>query len=332
MKIGHFKSVNNRRFLLPAGLAAIFCTGVIIGWFARQPSSSQSPKALREGGYEYINPVLLCNTNVDTPNNEDTALQDSIKAYLNHASEKDVAVYYLKLLNGGKWVGVNENETFAPASMLKVPTVVAFLKYAEEHAAILDQEVLYDGSFDDNKVEYFKPRQSIRPGHHYSVDQLLTYVIQYSDNNALRLLHTVVDAHDLENIYINLGIQLPTDSPDFMSPKTYSLFLRLLYNSTYLTREMSEKVLRLMDAADFSQGLQGGVPSPILTVEKFGERQVKNDDGTVRERELHDCGIVYTPQSPYVICVMTRGNDFEQLASEIRAISALAYRHTTGSK
>jgi beta-lactamase class A len=292
------------------------------------------PQVLREDGYKYIHPVLICNLNNNLPVTEDQQLNKAIRAYIDTIPGNDVSVYYLPFLPGGKWAGVNEDESFSPASMLKVPTMLAILKYADSHSDFLSKEIYYDGSFDDNKAEYFKPQKAIRPGNYYSIDQLLTYMIGYSDNNAARLLNGSIDAHSLEAIYINLGIQLPSDATthiDFMSPRTYALFLRMLYGSTYLSREMSEKALALMTTVDFPGGLLAGVPPTVTVADKFGERQVFTPRGVLSFRELHDCGIVYSPDHPYLLCIMTRGSDFDTLTTAIRSISKIVYDYVAQS-
>lgn len=289
---------------------------------------------LREGGYHYINPILLCNIDSAPDANEDKNLSSKIQSYISTNSGDDISVYVLRI-GKGRWAGVNINETYSPASMLKVPTMTAILKYAQSHTDFLSKEIYYDGSFDDNKAEFFKPQNTIQPGHSYTVDQLLTYMVSYSDNNATRLLSTSIDQSSLAEIYIDLGVQIPSTGNnviDFMSVKTYALFLRLLYNSTYLTREMSEKALKLMTAPDFPQGLIGSLPTTTEVAQKFGERQIFNPDGTLRQRELHDCGIVYMPDNPYIMCVMTRGEDFSELASVMQGLSKLVYEYISDVK
>ena len=317
------KYLRNRTTLICLLCLVFFGVGIILGRVTEKTTVIK-PKVLREGGYKYINPVLLCNTNNNQAYNEDTTLSKALIKYTEGVSENDISVYFLSLLSG-KWASVNENETFSPASMLKVPTMVETLKYAELHPEILSKQVYYDGSFDDNKVEYFKPQKTIQSGWYYSVDNLLTSIITYSDNNALRLLHDTIALSSFQNLYKDLKIDIPANSIDFMSAKTYSLFLRVLYNSTYLTRESSEKALKLMTTSDFPQGLKSGVPSFIDIANKFGERQVFTPNGTLTQRELHDCGIVYAPDNPYVLCVMTRGQNFDSLISSIKNISALVY-------
>jgi hypothetical protein len=73
---------------------------------------------------------------------------------------------------------------------------------------------------------------------------------------------------------------------------------------------------------EFDQGIVAGVPKGVTIAHKFGEREVVGEP----EKQLHDCGIVYYPKHPYLICIMTRGSDFEKLAQGIRELSELVYK------
>lgn len=56
-----------------------------------------------------------------------------------------ISLYY-RDLNNGQWIGVNEKEDFYPASLLKVPTMIAFLKSVESNEEILNKRVLVKNS------------------------------------------------------------------------------------------------------------------------------------------------------------------------------------------
>lgn len=306
-------------------LICLLCLGVglVIGRVTKDPLIIRS-KVLRESGYTYINPVLLCNTDNQQAYNENKILSKKLISYVNSHTENDISVYFLGL-SGGSWASINENETYSPASMLKVQTMVDALKYAESNPNILSKQVYYDGSFDNNKAEYFKPQKSLEAGKYYTIDQLIQYMITYSDNNAAKLLHDNIDSQSLQELYKDLSIEIPQNTIDFMNAKTYALFLRVLYNSTYLNREMSEKALKLMLAPDFPVGLQAGIDPKIEIAQKFGERQIFDTKGNLLKRELHDCGIIYKDKTPYILCVMTRGDDFQKMATSIKDVSKIVY-------
>jgi hypothetical protein len=56
----------------------------------------------------------------------------------------------------------------------------------------------------------------------------------------------------------------------------------------------------------------------------MGERELQNGI-----RQLHDCGIVYLESHPYLLCIMTRGYDFEKLSKIISMISSQVYSEMT---
>ncbi len=60
----------------------------------------------------------------------------------------------------------------------------------------------------------------------------------------------------------------------------------------------------------------------MIVAHKFGERSFLDK----KTKQLHDCGIVYHPAKPYVLCVMTRGDDFDKLSAVLRSVSALVYQ------
>ncbi len=149
-------------------------------------------------------------------------------------------------------------------------------------------------------------------------------MIQYSDNNAMDLLIEHIGADAIGNVYSNMEITQPSSTADALSPKTFAAFFRVLYSATYLNPAMSQKAMELLSYSDFAEGIEAGVPANITVASKFGERNfIDQTQGPAKE--LHDCGVVYHPLHPYLICVMTRGSDFLRLEGVIRDISALAW-------
>ena len=282
--------------------------------------------------FNFTNPLLLCDNTEPRKSVNLKPLENTLTSAIdNLIDDKNVAYIsvYFRDLDKGRWTGVNENRAYSPASLLKVPTMMAFLKFAETNPKMLSKAVFYEGSFDKNKPEYFKPEKSIQAGHSYTIEELIQYMVAYSDNNATWLIFDNLNPKALEEIYSDLEIDLPTDKnadiTDFMTTKLYARFFRVLYNTTYLNEEFSEKALSLLSNYAFPRGLVEGIPKNLPIAEKFGERniQVKALDGP--KKELHDCGIIYYPGHPYILCVMTKGYNFDKLADAIKNISRVAY-------
>ena len=287
--------------------------------------------AVRQSSSGLTSPLLECEV-MDARERERLApLQRHLTWIVANAAGQGLilrAGVYFRDLTNGAWFGVNEDLPFAPASLLKVPVMIAWLKQVESDPTVLARTFAFAAP-----MSVFTPNfptvKRLKPGRSYSVVELLERMIRYSDNDALDLLSAALDSALLHRTYVDLGMILPEVSPldDFMSARSYASFFRVLYNASYLDRDMSERALTYLANTDFTQGLAAGVPAEIPVAHKFGERKVEGSEA----RELHDCGIVYEPGRPYLLCVMTRGRDYDQLLSVIRDVSREVFRHVAGA-
>ena len=229
-----------------------------------------------------------------------------------------ISVYYRDLNNGPSF-GINATEDFVPASLLKVPLMMAYFKQAETRPEILSEKVRYEGPTKKYDIEqYIVPVESLKKGRSYTREDLIRRMISYSDNEAAFLLYR---KSYLDRVFEDLGMLTPgARTPRGMiSVREYASFFRVLYNASYLNAPMSEKALGHLSQTNFKRGLAAEVPREVPVAHKFGESDHKGD------KQLHDCGIVYYPGRPYLLCVMTRGDDFSQLEGIIQALSALMY-------
>jgi beta-lactamase class A len=231
--------------------------------------------------------------------------------------------YYFRDLNSTEWVGINQNYSYYPASLLKVPVMIAYYKKAEDDPSILSRTIVYQNIAAGDP---FDAPSNLLPGNPYTIEELIDAMIVSSDNGAALTLLSYIDQDTLNDVYANLGIQNPgSNSADYqISTRTYGLFFRILYNATYLDAEYSNKALALLERATFAQGLVAGVPTGTEVAHKFGEH-VLNQGSVAVGVELHDCGVVYYPQHPYLVCVMTSAQDVATASSVIKDISALTY-------
>lgn len=319
-----------------AWLSVSLLAGVAIGYIASS-FSSQTPlkeekvveskmSEIRSGGYKFINPLLECDNfspegsiSVAKMRSDLVSLAEEKKA---QGLASHISVYY-RDLNNGPWVGIEEMDNYSPASLLKVPVMIAALKKAEVDPSFLKKKILFDRHYDD-VVPNILDTGLVVMGKSYSVEELLFKMIAYSDNDAKNLILVNLPPNAIEKVLIDVGLVVPdmANQVDIMSVRDYSSFFRILFNATYLSREMSEKALQILSAADFSKGLVAGVPEGTVVAHKFGERAFADSD----VKQLHDCGIIYAPSGPYLLCVMTRGTNFEILEDVIRDVSALVYQ------
>jgi beta-lactamase class A len=314
-------------------IITIVASGVAfwIGWFIPPPTSP--PQSLRLSGYQFIDPLLACNVNNSRTFPEDQSLSNDIQSAINtHITAGDISkagVYFVDLKNG-KWADVDPSSQFYPSSLGKIPIMIAYYEMAETDPTVLNKTITYTGGPDLNDTQDIKPPQAIVVGQTYTIEQLIEYMIEDSDNNATQLLYNNVDQTALQNIYNDLGIPVINDvtetDADAVTPQQISLLFRILYNGTYLSRDYSEKALELMSHSSFTQGIVAGLPSSTVVAHKLGLVGITSA-GVTTEHELHDCGIVYGDDA-YVLCIMTRGTaPLTTLEGIIAQISTIAYQH-----
>jgi beta-lactamase class A len=210
-----------------------------------------------------------------------------------------------------------------------VVTLIAYFKEVDTNQSIMNDTIYYDNKEDGNETEHYRPAESLAPGYH-TVKELLERMIIVSGNNSNLLLISHLGQEKIARVYEDLDIPLPVSTAefDFLSTQDYSYLFRALYNATYLSRTSSEKALELLARAEFANGLRPGVPEDVHIAHKFGERTMNTSalgesEGFIRE--LHDCGIIYNPQNPYFLCIMTQGKEFENLEPVIQDISKATY-------
>lgn len=64
---------------------------------------------------------------------------------------------------------------------------------------------------------------------------------------------------------------------------------------------------------------------------KFGERGYNDPETGKYIRQLHDCGIVYYKKYPYLACIVTKGDDFDENAKIIANTSKIIFEEISKS-
>jgi beta-lactamase class A len=320
-------------------LVAGFGLGWLVRGYSRETNNvPPDSKILRLGSqetYKYINPLLACELSEKKESEEFAPLKKKFNDIIGSAKTErklDSIGIYFRELASGRWVGINQEGEYAGGSLHKVPLMIAYFKLAESQPDILSKTLTFNSNEDANDLEYIK-QKGLTPlvkGRSYTIDELIRRMIVYSDNNAADLLLKNIDINLFTEVFTDLTVPIPgtnyeDSSKDLIAAKTYSLFFRILYNATYLTKSLSEKALDLLAEADFPEGLMAGLPPHVMIADKFGEKTLLQSSDSIKARELHDCGIIYHSVHPYFLCVMTRGGDFNDLSNVIQSISRVTY-------
>lgn len=320
-------------------LVAVSIASLLAGFFAHtawdhfendgEPKTetySNHDEELHLGMKGLVNPLLDCGPG-SVSSLKEAQIREAVEKYVEKAKSQDIvgsiSVYY-RDLNNGPTFGLDASELFTPASLLKVPIMIAYLKKAETEPGLLKKTFVYDPKrfTPGNVTQNIETPEALVPGRAYTIEDLMTRMITTSDNIAASMLAEQPDVN-IEGTLKEMGIPLVVANGQvWLRVVSYASLFRILYNATYLDPQHSSIALDLLSKSNFKKGLLAGLPADMVVAHKFGERGF-NDD-----YQLHDCGIVYLPKTPYLLCIMTRGKSFAKLSESIRSVSAIVYQTT----
>jgi beta-lactamase class A len=310
--------------LIVITIIGFFTLGIFVGWSLNSAQSSGPNASGASPSGQLTNALINNDTSIATINtSEYDVYQKQVQAYIDQQKAAgnitQLSIYFRDLIQGGS-LGIDQDVKFSPASLLKVPVMMELLNMADDDPGILKKQLPYDHVFNTEQPHY-PPEQFLQLGQTYTVDDLIYRMIVYSDNEAMTLLRANFDSDKINQIYNDLGLIVPSGESDdnFMSVRSYASFFRILYNASYLSQASSEKALNMLSQVKFTKGLVAGVPAGTVVAHKFGERQT-TDTGIT---QLHDCGIVYYPKHPYLLCVMSRGTSYPMLEKVIADVSRM---------
>lgn len=316
-------------------LVLAFCLGVYVDrgielFSGGQEVIGDERFAAGEVDYRYIRyaPRLAVGERA-RPNRELKPFRYKVKALVENdlkAGDAAVISVYFRDLRNGLRFGIGEQEKFSAVSTLKLPLMIAYLKWAESSPLLLNRRISYpddNGAPDDRDLPQDGPRHSRM----LKVRTLILRMVAENDGQAYAVLAANLPPVYLQRIFKDIYSNYDPAKLDAPMPfSAYASFYRVLFNASYLNRDMSEQALRFLSQASYRDGIISGVPLDIDVVAKYGERVVDLPAGRpAAMKQLHEVGIVYHPRRPYIMGVMVRGSDPSRLQKVMRDISALIF-------
>lgn len=324
-------------FLTVVGIIVFSFIGYSFGVYiekVRYASFLKSFKNIRENSdkYTFINPLIGGVSAPATDVGLYADIQADIVSYLKQEKAKGELYdhsFYFRDMSTGLWFGDKEASSFFPASLFKLPIAIAIYKQVEEVPNFLTSEILYTQEIASaNDIKQLNAESNLVVGRSYTVESLTAKMLMDSDNGAKNLLLSVLDKKYLTQLFALTSLVDPTSSQTYeVSSRKYSLFLRVLYGSSYLNEEHSELLLSMLSKSTFKDGLVAGLPQYVPVAHKFGTYEFPEsiNGKEILTMQLHDCGVIYHTDRPYIICLMTKGRDAASLFKVISHVSKMVY-------
>ncbi|HEX8694502.1 MAG TPA: serine hydrolase [Longimicrobium sp.] len=236
------------------------------------------------------------------------ALEELLRGY------PGVAGVSVKNLATGEAISIRGGETFPTASLIKVAVLVALLDEARKGALRLDERTTMIAR---DRVGGSGVLQYVGSGVEPTLEDLAWLMITISDNTATNLIldkinvRTVWDkmeALGLPHTKIHSKTFLRSTSIAMDSSVKYGLgvttpdetvrLFELLHQGRAVSPALDSLAIRMLRANQDLAKLARWLPEDLAFAHKTGEVDASRSD----------CGILYGPDAPVALCVMTREN------------------------
>ncbi|HAS00251.1 MAG: beta-lactamase [Candidatus Moranbacteria bacterium GW2011_GWC2_37_73] len=307
---------------------------LICNVFYWQQQEKKYAKYLNGDKYVFLNPASYL-IDADDALVNFQSLRDSLVSKYEKRADYMISVYFEYLPTGAN-ISINKDEKIWPASLIKIPVAMAAMKKVSDGKWKLSNELVI---LDEDKDNSFGTLFQRPTGTTITIEDTIKQALIQSDNTAHFMLLRNLDGEELEEVYIDLGLddiindikKTPKgeEADNRMTAKRYSIFFRSLYNASYLNLEYSQKFLDILGNAPLEY-LSNGLPSDVEFVHKTG---IRTEDG-VRA----DAGIVYLTDRPYLLTVMIqkKGENLTIPEGEVegifKAISTEIYEYVSQAK
>ena len=308
-----------RALLVISILVNVVFSSVLLLSNSKSPESTATQSKLEGKDYPLISKRVF----VEKPNDiliNFVPLRKALRDML--LSQDDKVSLYFEYLPSGTSIGINEKNEVRLSSLSKIPTAMAI--YAKIKAGTLskDQEIIIEEKFIDPE---FGSLWKKGPGAKVTLADIITASITESDNTAQNILLSLLTPDEINSVYEYLDIPFrEVDNYPIISAKNYSSVLRSLYLSSFLQYQDSNEILDLMTQSIYRDKIPSKIPPNVKIAHKIGVYEKVDPDNST----FSDCGIVYVPKRPYILCIMTKGSDsFAQ--STMSSLSKIIYDYVT---
>jgi beta-lactamase class A len=213
-------------------------------------------------------------------------------------------------------ISYNKDKLFPSASLVKMPIMAACFLAAQEGKIRLDRPVVLRSS---DKLPGSGILKDVRPGATFTVAELIGLMIYDSDNTAANILTGMVEIDYLNRVFGSLGLKHTNLSrriadfnlrdrgiENYTTAQDIAWLLEQIYSRTLINRQISESCLQVLKLQRVNDRIPRYLPLDTTVAHKTGlERGV-----------CHDAGIILSRKGDFIICVLTKHENINAIASK----------------
>lgn len=210
------------------------------------------------------------------------------------------------------FVGVNSDQRFTAASLIKLPTILTFYKEVEAGKLDLNDKHLLketEKSSGAGSLQY-KPA-----GTEITLRNLAKLCFSQSDNTAFNILRNLIGDKKIQETIDDLGMKGTSFKENLTSPEDIGLFFEKLYRGELVKEEFKEIMIDDLTDTAFEDRISLAIPKETRVSHKIG-----NEIGV-----FNDAGIVFLDDKPFVLAILNDGVNLEEAKQVIPELSRQVY-------
>ncbi|MCA9380695.1 serine hydrolase [Candidatus Dojkabacteria bacterium] len=249
-----------------------------------------------------------------------TNLEQDLNNFL--GTEQSHFGIYLYDLNRNQALEINDNQTFPPASISKLPSVLLTLRDIDAGKYSFDTLVTVK---DELKHTNWDTIGQYPAGTKLPLRTFIDAAILESNNSAHYHLHNLLGGLSVVNprTQNELGAQTFFLDPHQATARSIGTVLIKLYKGEILSEELTDYMINLMKntGSDLRLAIPGGVPNGVEVANKVGFLF-----GGIEGSTYSDSAIVYGEKTDYVLVVLNdKAPDYPYGYLKIKDISEIVY-------
>ena len=224
-------------------------------------------------------------------------------------------LYVIRLSNGFSY-GVNEEEIFQAASLIKLPVMAGLYIQSEENLLDLDGKYTLKSS---DKITGSGGLYSKPTGYEITYRNLIRLMGKQSDNTAFNIARKTLGDEKFNEIITKIGMSKTSLAENLTTPKDIGLFFEELMNGNVVNSENRNELLGFLTDTSYEAWISAGIPEGTQFAHKYG-------------REVHvvnDAGIVQTDE-PFVIVILSKGVIEKEADENFPELARIIYEIETG--